>query len=63
MLQESVCESFEKRDDGIWVATKPYDIPGPTGMPIRVGPGMEFRLGLQHMGLDIANWLEENGCE
>ena len=57
-MQESPCDKFTKREDGVWVGLKPCLVPGNSG-PVRVGPGMEFVEGIQYMGVDIAAWLEK----
>lgn len=58
-MQESICDAFRRNPDGSWTSIKAVTIKGPAG-EIQIGPGMTFTKGVQFMGVNLAEWLDEH---
>ena len=50
--------SFRREKDGIWICLERVTIQHPKGS-IEVTPGSSFKKGDEHMGIDLASWLDE----
>ena len=59
MQQQIPCDAFRKNPDGSWTCIKPVSIRSSTGQ-IEIGTGMTFTKGVQFMGINLAELLDES---
>jgi hypothetical protein len=55
---ENFIKAFEHNADDSWTCVASATIEGPNGR-IQVSPGNTFRRGGRYMGVDLAQWLDE----
>lgn len=60
MIDENVCNNFQKNPDGSWTSVGSTRISNSSGGEIQIGPGMTFNKGVQFMGVDLATYLDDN---
>jgi hypothetical protein len=50
--------AFIQLEDKSWFCRAPASFDGPTGV-VRATPGVRYERGRLHMGVDIAQWLDD----
>jgi hypothetical protein len=58
MEQQDVRSAFWRNEDGSWICIDPVTIDHPHGR-VQVAAGTTLLPGILYMGIDLANWLDE----
>ncbi len=58
MEERDVSNGFWRNEDGSWICIDPVTIEHPNGR-VQVAPGTTLMPGMLYMGIDLANWLDE----
>jgi hypothetical protein len=60
---ENFIRHFVRIESGKWTCVRPGEFTGPDGKRIQVAIGSTFTRGTNFMGVDLAQWLDEEQVE